>query len=442
MLRPIFVSSLPRSSLYKTLTLTSVRLSLHARCLSSHISESVKEPVLKHDNSIKILNRSYPTDSVTNVSQSIIPKTSRKLHLIPNHPLNTVKRRIEDHFSSYATFDSLDPVVTLEQNFDSLLFEKDHPGRAPTDTYYVNKDQVLRTHTSAHQSDVLRGRTSTGYLITADVYRRDEIDTSHYPVFHQMEGIKLFDRNDIEAQAGLKAAHDGIKGAILSSTNTIQEHHTQREAELVDLHLRHSLEGMVRDLFREEKDLEIRWIEGYFPFTSPSWEMEVLYRGKWLELLGCGVMQQKILDDAGNSDRVGWAFGLGLERIAMVMYDIPDIRLFWSTDPRFLSQFESNKITKFRPFSKYPTCYKDLSFWCTDSFHENDFTEIVRDVAGDLAEDVKLIDQFTHPKTKRVSRCFRINYRSMDRTFTNEEVDAIQDQVRDRVASDLGVELR
>ncbi|KAI8919050.1 hypothetical protein DFJ77DRAFT_452883 [Powellomyces hirtus] len=394
------------------------------------------------DDSVEILGQRFPRDKNTNVTTTITAKTARLLHRQPNHPINILKRRIEAHFENYKVVDSMNPAVTTQQNFDSLLFTADHPGRAPTDTYYINSNTVLRTHTSAHQSEVLKTREAEGYLLTADVYRRDEIDVSHYPVFHQMEGLRTFDRKNLEAEAAVNVAGTSIKGAVLSETNPVQLAHTTREAELVDQHLRHSLEGMVRDLFREEKDLEIRWIEAYFPFTSPSWEMEVLYRGSWLELLGCGVIQQKIMDDANNADRVGWAFGLGLERIAMVMFDIPDIRLFWSSDERFLSQFSSGQIVKFQPFSKYPACYKDVSFWCNEGFHDNDFAEVVRDVAGDMAEDVKLIDKFEHPKTKRVSRCFRINYRSMDRTCTNEEVDKIQDEVRRVAATTLGVELR
>ncbi|TPX66021.1 phenylalanine---tRNA ligase [Spizellomyces sp. 'palustris'] len=412
------------------------------RALSADIPPAASQTQPTTAGHIEILGRLHPTDSATNVSPTIVSKTPRRLHLQRNHPIHILKRRIESHFKNYAVMDSMDPVVTVHQNFDSLLFTPDHPGRAATDTYYVNANTVLRTHTSAHQSDVLKTRKADGYLLTADVYRRDEIDVSHYPVFHQMEGIRTFDRKKIEEEAKVDSGTRAIQGAILSESNPIQPSHTTREAQLVDLHLRHSLEAMVRDLFREEKDLQIRWIEAYFPFTSPSWEMEVFYRGNWLELLGCGVMQQEILDRSGNSDRIGWAFGLGLERIAMVMFDIPDIRLFWSTDDRFISQFSSGQIVKFQPFSKYPACYKDISFWCSETFHDNDFAEVVRDVAGDLAEKVELIDQFQHPKTKRTSRCFRINYRSMDRTFTNEEVDRIQDQVREVTKERLGVELR
>lgn len=87
-------------------------------------------------------------------------------------------------------------------------------------------------------------------------------------------------------------------------------------------------------------DVQCRWVDQYFPFTHPSWELEILYNDKWLEILGCGIMRQEILHKAGAVDRIGWAFGLGLERLAMRLYNIPDIRLFWSEDISFTNQFK------------------------------------------------------------------------------------------------------
>jgi phenylalanyl-tRNA synthetase alpha chain len=147
------------------------------------------------------------------------------------------------------------------------------------------------------------------------------------------------------------------------------------------------------------------------------------------------------MENAGRSGEKGWAFGLGLERLAMILFDIPDIRLFWSDDARFHNQFRSNDIVKFQPYSKYPPVYKDVSFWLTPAFHVNELNEIVREVAGDLVEQLQLIDQFTHPKTQRVSHCYRIAYRSMDRNLTNEEIDALQEEVR-RQIEQTGAELR
>ena len=99
-----------------------------------------------------------------------------------------------------------------------------------------------------------------------------------------------------------------------------------------------------------------------------------------------------MVSSADVQNKIGWAFGLGLERIAMILYSIPDIRLFWSQDERFISQFTLDQITPFQPYSSYPACYKDISFWLPpEGLHQNDFCDLVRIVAGDLVEDIKLV---------------------------------------------------
>jgi phenylalanyl-tRNA synthetase alpha chain len=250
------------------------------------------------------------------------------------------------------------------------------------------------------------------FLVIGDVYRRDAIDRTHYPVFHQCEGVKVFPPGTPVAE--------------------------------VEKDLKMQLERLCRSLFGAEA--EMRWVDAYFPFTEPSFELEVFFDGKWLECLGCGVIHRDVLKNAGRGNEVGWAFGLGLERLAMVLFGIPDIRLFWSSDARFLKQFEnaSAHSTKFEAFSKYPVCYKDISFWVPreGAWNDNDFFESVRNTCGDLVESVECIDEFVHPKTGRTSKCFRINYCAVDRTLTNEEVDALQVRVRDGTVAQFGVELR
>mmetsp|Transcript_2103 Transcript_2103/g.7515 ORF Transcript_2103/g.7515 Transcript_2103/m.7515 type:complete len:153 (+) Transcript_2103:76-534(+) len=151
----------------------------------------------------------------------------------------------------------------------------------------------------------------------------------------------------------------------------------------------------------------------------------------------------KILEGAGLGDKRAWAFGLGLERLAMVLFQIPDIRLFWTTDQRFLKQFKDGDMTtKFKSFSKFPPCYKDVAFWINDDFTENNLCEIVRGAAGDLCEEVKLIDNFENKKLGKTSNCFRITYRSMERSLTDEEINAIQENVRTQITDVLKVELR
>ncbi|TFK29944.1 phenylalanyl-tRNA synthetase [Coprinopsis marcescibilis] len=406
--------------------------------------------------STTILDKQHPVDEWTNITSSIISKIPLRLHTKTGHPLNTLRTLIETHFSGFSHVSSFSPVVTPFKNFDELSFPPDHPGRSVADSYYINKDLMLRTHTSAHEVEMFR-KGEDKWLLTADVYRRDEIDASHYPVFHQVEGARIFDatptgmqevREDNERLASQLARSNIIIEDIphISPTNPVQSLHDPEFVQLVAANLKLSLNGMILKLFGGASDvpLRVRWIEAYFPFTSPSFEVEVFYQGKWLEILGCGVVVNATLDTAAVQNKIGWAFGLGLERIAMVLFSIPDIRLFWSTDQRFLSQFEQGKITVFKPYSKYPACYKDVSFWLPSEskLHENDFCDLVRDTAGDLVEDVKKIDEFVHPKTNKTSLCYRINYRSMDRSVSNEEINSIQSQVVQQLKDRFNVEIR
>ncbi|XP_018418055.1 PREDICTED: phenylalanine--tRNA ligase, mitochondrial-like, partial [Nanorana parkeri] len=192
--------------------------------------------------------------------------------------------------------------------------------------------------------------------------------------------------------------------------------------------------------------LEIRWVDCYFPFTHPSFEMEIKFQGEWMEVLGCGIMEQKLVNSAGAHDKIGWAFGLGLERLAMILYGIPDIRLFWSENQIFLKQFyvsDINQQVQFQPISKFPFLANDISFWLpSEGYSENDFYDLVRSIAGDIVEEVTLIDQFTHPKTQRVSHCYRIKYRHMERTLTQNEVSILHRKIGQSAIEELRVEGR
>lgn len=470
----------------------------------------------------KILGNPYLFDATTNVSQSILDLVGRNLYANPDHPLSITRELIESCFASptFNHYTVADPVVTVADNFDALGFPPDHPGRSRTDTYYVNSSHLLRTHTSAHQHSAFKALSqdpngATGYTICADVYRRDAIDKSHFPIFHQMEGAKIWGlppldplgpklnrweheqmrleqiRRDIELLPTRAMLFADEATSFRPDNNPLQLDHNPDEVQAVVQHLKGSLETLICTIFSAARaaspsasrhapsELQGRWIEATFPFTSPSFEVEVLYNGSWLELLGSGVVQQPILNNADLRHHIGWAWGLGIERFAMLLFNIPDIRLFWSTDPRFLKQFSRGKITRFEPFSKYPACYKDISFWVNPSssaslpihpdpssstgtaaaaggdatkaspsetqpaaFHENDVMEIVRDVAGSLAEDVTLVDEFVHPSSGRKSLCYRINYRSLERTLTNDEVNDVHIQVCQRLEQGLDVELR
>lgn len=224
---------------------------------------------------------------------------------------------------------------------------------------------------------------------------------------------------------------------------TKQESHEQKAVNWMQQDLKDCLEGAVRSLFGAKA--ELRWTSTYFPFTHPSWELEIKFRNQWLELLGCGIMEQKLLNSVGIDDQIGWAFGIGLERLAMRLYEIPDIRLFWSDDSGFLSQFQVDnirKVVKYKPVSQFPQCTNDISFWIPEKFEKNDFYELVRNCGGDLVEQVKLIDEFVHPKSGRRSVCFKIIYRHMEKTLTKDEANVLHKKIADTAVQDLNVEIR
>jgi phenylalanyl-tRNA synthetase alpha chain len=175
---------------------------------------------------------------------------------------------------------------------------------------------MLRTHTSAHEVETYKSGLDR-WLCSADVYRRDEIDASHYPVFHQMEGTQVWPSDQLgqikELNAKLEEELAGCSLVIedetrISASNPYQPTHDPEHAEEISKHLKHSLNSLIFRLFGSQtskgEPLRVRWIEAFFPFTSPSYEVEVWWNGEWLELLGCGVVQQKTLDQAGKPCRL------------------------------------------------------------------------------------------------------------------------------------------
>jgi len=371
----------------------------------------------------------------SNIPQSIGDKLSRKLHNQKNHPIEIIKNHIYGYFSNltnykFETFDDLNPFVSIKDNFDNLLIPIEHPARSKSDTYYLNENYVLRTHTSAHQNELLdKGLKS--FLVTGDVYRKDEIDACHYPIFHQMEMLTLLQDN-VNAEDELKSL----------------------------------LAGLVEYLFPH---CEYRFNDDYFPFTNPSFEIEVKYNDKWMEILGCGVVQPKILENNGIFDQKAIACGFGLDRLVMIFCNIPDIRYLWSTHEKFLNQYADGKLNIFQPYSILPSQTRDISFYVLNSngdkwLDKNDFFEIVRDNTNDMMdkimliqsgisnksdilEEVKLIDSFYNKKLDKYSRTYRLTYSSNDPDLKDggeffDMVNKIQNTLRDKLANSMKIELR
>ncbi|KAJ8977029.1 hypothetical protein NQ317_013478 [Molorchus minor] len=379
-------------------------------------------------NEVQLLKNTYTRDDYTN----------------PYHPLGLVRQRIINFFYKsfvnrrrnpvFSVHEGLPAIVSVCQNFDSLLIPKDHPSRSKSDCYYINRKYLLRAHMTAHQSELMQAGLNN-FLMIGDVYRRDEIDRTHYPVFHQVDAVRLKTKEQIFLKdEGLHIFEEG-NNTVFTGNQEKQACHSLEAVKLMEYELKDTLVGLAKHLFGDE--IEYRW---------PSWELEVFYKNDWLELLGCGIMQQAILSNAGIRDRMGWAFGLGLERIAMCLYKIPDIRLFWSNDTGFVNQFKVDNVNEsitYKSISRHPQCTNDISFWLPQDreFSSNDFYDLVRTIGGDLIEQVSLVDDFTHPKTGKTSHCYRIVYRHMDKTLTQEEVNSVHKEIENCV-TELGVTLR
>ena len=232
-----------------------------------------------------------------------LPSLDRELGSI--HPINQVKDQLTDLLKSFGFEVAEGPEVeTEEYNFDLLNIPASHPAREMHDTFYVdNKKKLLRTHTSPVQVRCMfKDKPPLAFISPGKVYRKDD-DSTHLPMFHQIEG--LYVDEDVSF------------------------------AQLKDLMYKicHSLFGQATKL---------RFRPSYFPFTEPSAEVDVLFGDKWLEILGCGVVNPKVLENCkiDSSKYSGLAFGLGIERIAMLKYDVNDIRDFYKSNLDFLRQFK------------------------------------------------------------------------------------------------------
>ena len=222
------------------------------------------------------------------------------------HPINQVKDFLLSMLSDLGFQEVDGPEIESEEfNFDMLNIKKSHPARQMHDTFYIeNKSHVLRTHTSPVQiRSMLETKPPLAFSSAGKVYRKDD-DATHLPMFHQVEGIYV-DENVTFAN-------------------------------LKDL-----IHQILHNLFGQ--DVKIRFRPSYFPFTEPSAEVDILSEnGKWLEILGCGIVNPIVLKNCNIDPEKysGLAFGLGVERIAMLKYGVDDIRDFYKSNLDFLSQFK------------------------------------------------------------------------------------------------------
>lgn len=243
--------------------------------------------------------------------------TTNKEKIGHRHPLLATIDELEDLFISMGFSVVEGPEIeTVENNFDALNSPENHPSRDLSDTFYITDNILLRTHTSPVQIRAMKKFGAPLRIVSAGrTFRFDDVDDTHSPMFHQLEGL-VIDEN-------------------ISMANLI-----------------HTLDIFIKELFG--KDMKTRYRPHHFPFTEPSAEVDVTcmacrgegcpvcnHTGWSMELLGCGMVHPKVLENCGiDSEKyTGFAFGMGIDRITMVKYGIKDIRLLFDNDNRFLEQF-------------------------------------------------------------------------------------------------------
>ena len=308
-------------------------------------------------------------------------------------------------------------IIPTDIFFDLFNMPEGHPARSKSDTYYADENHVLRAHDTAfwyyllNHPDIkkkIENKEPIGAICYGKVYRKDEIDNTHMNVFHQFGGLYLVaDEKGTVTPDDLKSSLSEIGQAIFG------------------------------------KEVEFRFYEHQFPYTDPSFEMEAFINNKWMEMLGSGMPKKSVLKNFGLEGYHGWAFGFGLDRLAIASMELPDIRLLWSEDPRVKSQLKLG--TKFKEVSKFPPVVRDISFIVSKEFVLNDYFDLIREVGGEMIENVEVLDKYENDEkfgADRMSYTFRITYRHLERTLTNEEVNAVHQKLEERTEKELGAQIR
>ncbi len=297
-------------------------------------------------------------------------------------------------------------IVPADISFDLFDFAPNHPARSKSDTYYVDDKNILRTHDTVmwyyymnlpEIKEKIKNGESLGVMCYGKVYRKDEIDRKHMNIFHQMGGLYMAPENKE------KLSIDDLKNILT-----------------------HIVQGIFG------KDIKYRFNVDTFPYTDPSLEVEVEINGQWLEILGGGMPKASVMKNFGVTGYNGWAFGFGLERLAIIGMELPDIRLLWSKDPRVVKQLKLGN--KYNDVSKFPAITRDISFIVKNDFIPNNYFDLVRDLAPGLIEEVSLLDKYENEAKfgkGNISYAYRIIYRSIDRTLTNQEIDVLHKKLEE-----------
>ncbi|QQG51054.1 MAG: hypothetical protein HZB75_00900 [Candidatus Saccharibacteria bacterium] len=319
------------------------------------------------------------------------------------------------HPTSDVTVYRKDPIVTVRDNYDNLRISKDNISRSSTYTHYVDTDHVLRTHTSAHLPGILRELstrsdwTDVVILLPGLAYRRDVSDKKHVSEVHMLEMWR-----------------------VVKNSN----HPTVRKDDLLEV-----VRGVAATA---APGWNLRIENSPHPYTKEGIEVNAVNGDRDIEILECGLINDAILEAAGLDPAAysGWALGMGLDRLVMTLKNIPDIRYLRSTNPKIATQMQN--LALYQEVSSQPAIKRDMSYSVPDTYVEEDISADIREALGDKSdtlEEVEILGETHYESLPLIARerlgcapnqknvLVRITLRHLERSITNDEANAIYEQV-------------
>lgn len=317
----------------------------------------------------KFGHRTYEADSWTNIPPWLQSCAARTIYLQKDHPLAIVRKEITSYFNKafvhsngtpiFSAIDDIDPVLAVKQNstiHDDPSPSVDIKSGNQSKHYYLNEKYMLRSHLGEHHSQILASGL-TNYSMTGELFRATEIKPTLFPIVHQMDIVRVLNRNTLFAHRAvdphlqifednpidLKSSKKNNPFDDLQNMPLKQPCHTLIAAKLAEHDLKQTLDGLIRHIFGENADYQIA--KGGVPTSVmyPSFKLRLYREGRWVDVFRSGIIRNEILDHSDIKNSIGWRIEMILEHVAMMLFNIPDIQVFWSRDDAILSQFRANK---------------------------------------------------------------------------------------------------
>lgn len=272
-----------------------------------------------YSNSLKkeallIQKTTYKTDEWTNINSRFEPFVGTNLHKLYNHPLRKTQEEVSAFFKNWFN-EHVNVDLPIYKDLGSI--EPNTSAKKMPNVFYVNKDLMLRHHTINQEIQILKSGKSN-FLMVVDLYRRCQMDAKHFPAFHRINVIRTMDSSNV-AQQPETAKH------------LIEEQQTA----LIEM-AKHFL----------GTNVQYRWTDANFATTQPSWVFEIHHQDEWHRISGSGLIRNEMFTQSERLNTAGWEIGIGLDRLAMILYNIFDVRLLWNSSHSFLKQFEPKPISE------------------------------------------------------------------------------------------------